>query len=466
MVNNTFPLNEMENCDEFLKEYSDRLNMYENDLYEWNETLNKWNKLNNHQWLDICSEYLRSLPEKAEKVKRKKDKELARSWASKCQNMTKVNNLAKMAMSKISRYSMKELDSNYNILAVKNGYIDLIEGKFYPPDKTKLYSKQANVFYDCKSNIMHTEFMNRLLKWQFNEDEINYLQVLFGYCLHAHNLRNLFIICYGEGSNGKSLLQETLHSIMGDYGRIFDVSSLLPGSVVAGHRSDLLNIRGSRMIFSNELPEGTKLDEAKIKSLCSSEVVSARQCHQGDYIQFLPTYTPMLSVNHLPIFTDLSHGLWRRIITIPFDKTVHEEDIDSSLPLRIYRDETNEKSAILNWLIEGLRKYNEKDNMPEVPERFCALQKDYRKESNPFQDWMQTNCVIEKDNENIKSTTNDLTTSYNNWAKENNCKIYTQTALSRKFRSMGFKKITNPVSMFCGIRLIKTNSKVDDEMPF
>ena len=51
----------------------------------------------------------------------------------------------------------------------------------------------------------------------FPADVIVYVQKLAGYCLTGMVKYHILIICFGTGSNGKSLFFETLGNVLGEY---------------------------------------------------------------------------------------------------------------------------------------------------------------------------------------------------------------------------------------------------------
>jgi hypothetical protein len=59
-----------------------------------------------------------------------------------------------------------------------------------------------------------------------------------------------------------------------------------------------------------------------------------------------------LGVDKIPIITDNSHGIWRRIVVIDFLRTFSEEEMDRDLEGKLIR----EPSGIFNWALEGYRR--------------------------------------------------------------------------------------------------------------
>ena len=80
----------------------------------------------------------------------------------------------------------------------------------------------------------------------------------------------------------------------------------------------------------------------------------------------------MTAVNEAPITSDHSKGYLRRLLWIPFTKTIPESKVDKGLEARI----AEEKSGIFNWMLEGKRKIEKANGVfPEVKEIMDITQK-------------------------------------------------------------------------------------------
>ena len=93
-----------------------------------------------------------------------------------------------------------------------------------------------------------------------------------------------------------------------------------------------------------------KLNESLIKKLTGGDEIKARQPREK-FINFSPTHTLWMFVNHKPRITETDEGIWRRIKLIPFEYKIPDEEVrDQSV---IFKEFELESPGILNWAIEG-----------------------------------------------------------------------------------------------------------------
>jgi putative DNA primase/helicase len=63
--------------------------------------------------------------------------------------------------------------------------------------------------------------------------------------------------------------------------------------------TDLAMLRGARLVTVNEIEEGRRWAEAKIKSMTGGDTISARFMHQN-FLQYQPQFKLMVAGNHKP----------------------------------------------------------------------------------------------------------------------------------------------------------------------
>lgn len=128
-----------------------------------------------------------------------------------------INNMVSLAHSEPGMsISPDQLDSNPMLLNVRNGTIELTTGKLLEHRQDDFISKMIDVEYDpfaqCPTFIKTVESI-------FAQDQelIDFVQRFFGYCITGSVAEQLLAICYGDGSNGKSLLFTTFVDLLGPY---------------------------------------------------------------------------------------------------------------------------------------------------------------------------------------------------------------------------------------------------------
>ena len=115
------------------------------------------------------------------------------------------------------------------------------------------------------------------------------------------------------------------------------------------------------MITVSETEEGQSLAEAKIKQMTGGDTLKGRPLY-GSYVEFKITGKLWLATNSLPQINNRDHGIWRRIMAIPFNRTFTAQEQDKALQSKLMVE------GCLEWQQESL-------NPPSVIEEQVAKYK-------------------------------------------------------------------------------------------
>lgn len=323
-------------------------------------------------------------------------------FAARCLNKNRIDNAVSMAQS-INAVHINDLDKDGFLLNVKNGTLDLKAWEFRPHKQTDLITKVAGVEYvpdaDCPVWKSH---LTRI----FANDQtfISELQEIFGYCLIAGNPEEVILIAHGSGANGKSKTKEAIAYVLGDYAINMDAQTLMVQKNLSGPRSDIARLQGARFITANESEAGNRLAEGKIKELTGADRVTARELYQKER-EFTMTGKIMLCTNHKPKVYGQDPAIWRRLWLIPFEVTIPENERDYSLS-----DKLNaEGSGILNWLLEGFKRYYTRGRLP-ASTKILEASRAYRSESDILGEFFAGYEITGKESDYISRA--DLYNSY------------------------------------------------------
>ena len=123
-----------------------------------------------------------------------------------------------------------------------------------------------------------------------------------------------------------------------------------------------------------------------------------------------PTARLILAANNRPRFRDRSLGMWRRMVIVPFRRTIPEADQDPRLSEKLLV----ELPGILNWAVEGLRRLRERGHLT-VPAICRDLVAEYQRESNPARVFFDEHC---HKNQRAHVYCKTLYQEYRQWADE------------------------------------------------
>ncbi|MEU0036373.1 phage/plasmid primase, P4 family [Streptomyces sp. NPDC006333] len=182
---------------------------------------------------------------------------------------------------------------------------------------------------------------------------IDFLHLLLGYSITGSVEAQVIPFLHGEGKNGKSVLLDTMIQVLGDYADAAPPGFLTQRGGASKHSTDLTELHGRRLVVCSELSPNDRFDEARVLLLTGGHKIKARRMRQ-EYFSFSPTHHLWLLGNHRPEVSTCGLAFWRRIRLLPCTRTVPTERTIDNLALELVRDEG---PGILQWLIEGARRY-------------------------------------------------------------------------------------------------------------
>ncbi len=141
------------------------------------------------------------------------------------------------------------------------------------------------------------------------------------------------------------------------------------------------------------IPKGR--DVALLKTLTGRDVVTARYLYENEF-QFIPVFKLIINSNVKPMVNDMTLFTSGRIKVIEFNRHFSEEEQDVYLKDRLESQEN--LSGLLNWCLEGLRKYREQGTT--VPMSVRKATEQYKLESDKMQNFVNE-CIVQIDGRNL-----------------------------------------------------------------
>ena len=127
-----------------------------------------------------------------------------------------------------------------------------------------------------------------------------------------------------------------------------------------------------------------------------------------EFVEIDPEFKLTISGNHKPEIRGADDGIWRRVLLVPFNEQVKEENIDPDLAEKLWA----ERDGILAWMIAGCLDYLE--NGLGVPETVRKATDEYRNASDPMRVFLTTECTITGAADDFE-TGRDLGDAFNTW---------------------------------------------------
>lgn len=327
-------------------------------------------------------------------------------WAKRSDNPRSMKAMLEMAkFQPLLEVPVTKFDADPYQLCVKNGVVDLKTGDLLPHAPERRMRKMAPANFDLNARCpMWMAHLERI--FDGDADLILFLQILFGYALTGLSVEQVFAIFWGGGANGKSVTLHLMEKAMGEYATAADAATFSrhPNSAA---RNDLARLYGARMVTTYERSGRQTLDEEVIKRLTGGDKITARFLYKEAF-EYTPQFLIVMSTNNKPTVETADHAMKRRVMLVPFEVTIPEEEQDRLLEQKLEA----ELDGILSWGILGATMYC--DAGLAIPARVSAATNQYRHEMDPMEDFAELLCA----DPTAITKGSDIRTMLTRWAED------------------------------------------------
>lgn len=322
------------------------------------------------------------------------------------------------------------LDADPYALCTPAGVVDLRTGLVRAADPNKDFHSRSTAVGPVQGP---TPRWLRFLADTFGDDAegqemIDFLHLLLGYSITGDVGGQVMPFLFGSGKNGKSVLLDVLMKLLGDY-----ADAAPPGFLMArpyeGHPTDLAELHGRRVFVCSEVKPGDKFDEARVKLLTGGDRIKARRMRQ-DFFSFAPTHKLWLLGNHRPEVGTGGFAFWRRMRLIPFERVVSDDrKIDNLADILV----AEEGPGILNWLIDGARRYLAGDKDLTGPARVRIATTAYAETEDHTGRFLDECCALHPDH---RAEQTGLYAAYKSWCQNEGAPAISSRAFATRVREL------------------------------
>lgn len=329
------------------------------------------------------------------------------------------------------------------LLGTPDGTVDLRTGRLRPSSPVDNISRSTAIapeeFEDCPT-------WHEFLEYATNGDEAlaRFLCQICGYSLTGLTTEQALFFVYGEGGRGKGVFVNTVTKILADYAVTAAISTFEAhkGSSIP---ADLAMLDGARLVTSQETEEGGEWAEARIKAMTGGDPITARFMRQN-FFTYQPQFTLLIVGNHKPTLRTVDAAMKRRFNIIPFTRPPAKPDIKLTEKLQA------EWPGILRWMINGCLDWQAHGLIR--PQVVLDATAEYFEEQNTFEQWLDQECEVEKDNLHLSEPSSQLFASWNRYAKSNGIDPGNSKSFKPSMERAGFSfKKDRAGRWFHGLRL-------------
>jgi putative DNA primase/helicase len=272
---------------------------------------------------------------------------------------------------------------------------------------------------------------------------IRHWHELVGYIIQPRRHLPIIPILFGRGDNGKTKLMNSVMHLLG------------PSLVHAQRVEDLDksrfamgNLCGKFLFVDDDVRAGARLPDGILKTISEGKQVTG-ELKFGPVFNFTVRAIPVLLCNNIPCLADLSYGMLRRLMVIPFDRTFTTMDKDPDLFDRIV---ANELPGALNRALEGYRRLVVRGafKLPTAVKNATAR---WLRHANPLPAFIEACCMKGPEAE---CRVGDFYTAYADWARQMGYTlVQAQQTVSLNLEHLGFAPTTTSRGMiFGGLKLL------------
>lgn len=364
---------------------------------------------------------------------------------------------------------LNKLDENWYLVGFNNGVYDLKRGEFRegrPDDYLTLSTRIDKIDF----NEEHEQWpeLSKFIYTIFpTEEKRDYFMTFLSTCLQGLNAEEKFRVWTGNGSNGKSKLEELFTSGFGDYTIKFPIT-LLTGKRSASNQCtpELVKAKGKRIGYFVEPSEGERVNAGLMKEFTGGDKIYARGLNQ-DPIEFKPQFKLSLLCNDVPHFPPKDTGVWRRVEIVEFTskftenpnpENPNEFPIDNKISEKIQQW----KELFMSYLIDVYyKRYRESEGKSlVVPQEVKKFTEEMKMMFDMYSGFI-VNVIVETGKQEDIVTLSELYEEFKNWFLE----IYNSPKIPTKheFRQYMEKTYGKQNVTTTEVKGIKSKMKIEEE---
>jgi P4 family phage/plasmid primase-like protien len=251
---------------------------------------------------------------------------------------------------------------------------------------------------------------------------------LVGYLIQPRRHIPVIPVLLGAGANGKTVLARTIIKLIGQSQvqaqRIEELDK---------NRFALGSLLGKLLLLDDDVRAGVRLPDGTLKMISEAKEVTGENKFKPPF-NFVVRAVPMLLCNNVPSLADVSFGMMRRLMVIPFNRTFAESEKDDQLFERIW---ANELPGVLNQALKGYARLLARGRF-KLPRAVTTATKSWLEQANPVPAFISECCVKAP---GVKCLMNVLYPAYKKWATDAGfTMIQNQLSFRRNLEHLGYQR--------------------------
>jgi P4 family phage/plasmid primase-like protien len=318
----------------------------------------------------------------------------------------------------------KLLDRNKYLLGFPNGVYDLHANIFRegsPDDYISI--SMGTPYIEYKETDKEVEEIYDFFEKIFPDKEVRqYFMNISSDVFVGGNFNKKVYFWSGVGNNGKTITQNMMEKMLGDYAKKLPVS-LLTGKrgPSSGASPELARINGTRWAVLQEPGKTETINIGILKELSGNDTFYCRGLYNaGGEIE--PQFKLVVICNDPPLIPQSDTATWNRIRVIPFESefvdnppATYEEQLLQKKFAKDIHFETEKLPHMISPLAWVLLEHRKRASSKIEPEKVISRTKEYQTKNDSFRQFVDDMIVVDKKG---SITLSELYRLYKEWFKE------------------------------------------------
>lgn len=368
-------------------------------------------------------------------------------WGTQSQSDTRIKAM-------ISRFkglpgitmSAEDFDTDRTVITVGNGVLNPETRELHPFDSRRLLTRQMPVNFDPQATApKFEEFLAQVLPDSAMRD---YVQRAMGYTLLGENDRRAIFMVHGPSGTGKSQFLNIFEGLFGDFGTTAPAATFRMRK--GESTNDLHFLRGKRFVTTSETSETTAMDEELVKRITGRDNITSRELYEKN-VTWTPNCAIWFATNFPPKLNSDDSAVWARFKPIHFGQQFTGGAEVPDLGKKILAEEA---AGILNWLLEGVRKYREVGlgEPAQVTEAVAQQRLDADNVAQFLNEVLEEERLVER--EDLKVRRSLLFELYETWCRQERLLPFGQRRFNNRVRALkGYTEVKDSVMCWSGVGL-------------
>lgn len=311
-----------------------------------------------------------------------------------------------MEMLRVALAEAGEMNPYRHLVNLANGMFDVNTGKLLPHDPAYRSTVQIPLEYSPDAECSRFEqFVGEIM--EDDPERVAVLQEVIGYLLSPDTKLHYAYFFYGQGSNGKSVLLDIVVKLVGAE----NTANLSLTDLESSFKRANLVGKTINIATENEMnPRG--FNSQHFKAITSGDPITVEQKFR-DCFSYKTICKMVYAVNTLPYTLDKTHGFYRRVYIVPFNRRFDGKAEDKDLKNKLEA----EMAGIFNWAMEGLRRLRDQKYSFSHSSAIEEVTSQYKEEQNPIMSYMRE--MLEVSSSNTRVTKASVIEKYNVWTQRN-----------------------------------------------